>query len=173
MFNILFKFSKLLNTNLFVCSYGNNCLDKKYNKIYNINGVIDLKEKRICSNCQYKYPIIKWCCPNCGHSPEEIEKQFEELKKSNEEYREKIKNGTIKNPNLTSCSACNKEISKQAEVCPHCGQPTGVHLCPKCKSTDTKVISGASKVASVAMWGVFAANKVKSNYKCNKCGHKF
>lgn len=74
---------------------------------------------------------------------------------------------------IIKCKACSKEISNQAEICPHCGQPTGVHICPKCKSTDTKVISGASKAASVALFGIFAANKVKSNFQCNKCGHKF
>ena len=30
-----------------------------------------------------------------------------------------------------------------------------------------------SKVASIAMWGIFAANKVKSTYKCCSCGFKF
>ena len=45
--------------------------------------------------------------------------------------------------------------------------------CPCCGSTDVSVISGASKAVSVALWGVFAANKVMSKYKCNHCGHKF
>ena len=45
--------------------------------------------------------------------------------------------------------------------------------CPKCGSSNTKVISGASKAVSVALWGVFAANKVMSKYVCNNCGHKF
>lgn len=74
---------------------------------------------------------------------------------------------------LINCRACHHQISSEAAVCPNCGQPTGVHVCPKCGSTDTKVISGASKVVSVAMWGIFAANKVKSTYQCNKCGQKF
>ena len=25
------------------------------------------------------------------------------------------------NPNLTNCPDCNKEVSKKAESCPHCG----------------------------------------------------
>ena len=45
--------------------------------------------------------------------------------------------------------------------------------CPKCGSSDVTTISGASKVASIAMWGIFAANKVKSTYKCCSCGFKF
>jgi hypothetical protein len=36
-----------------------------------------------------------------------------------------------------------------------------------------KIISGTSKAVSIALWGVFAANKVMSKYSCNSCGHKF
>lgn len=75
---------------------------------------------------------------------------------------------------LIKCSECGREVSSNAAKCPNCGNPidTAVH-CPKCGSKNTKVITGASKVASVAMWGVFAANKVISKYVCNDCKHKF
>ena len=76
-------------------------------------------------------------------------------------------------PLLTKCSACNKDISTKAESCPHCGQPTGVHVCPKCQSVNTKVISGASKATSIFLWGPFAANKVVSKFECKDCGHKW
>lgn len=76
-------------------------------------------------------------------------------------------------PSKTVCSACKSPISKQAETCPHCGQPTGVHVCPRCQSVNTKVISGASKATSVVLWGPFAANKVVSKYECKSCGHKW
>ena len=74
---------------------------------------------------------------------------------------------------LTSCTACNKDISVKTETCPHCGQPTGVHVCPKCQGINTKVISGASKATSIFLWGPFAANKVLSKFQCNDCGHKW
>lgn len=74
---------------------------------------------------------------------------------------------------LSLCAACNKQISTQAESCPHCGHPTGVHVCPKCNSTNTKVISGSSKAASIFLWGPFAANKVLSKFQCKDCGHKW
>ena len=75
---------------------------------------------------------------------------------------------------LIKCPACNKDVSINAASCPNCGQPIDTTIkCPKCGSSNTKVISGASKAASVAMWGVFAANKVMSKNKCNSCGHKF
>ena len=74
---------------------------------------------------------------------------------------------------LVKCEACEKEISPKASSCPHCGNPTGVHVCPKCNSINTRVITGTSKAASIFLWGAFAANKVVSKYECKDCGHKF
>lgn len=74
---------------------------------------------------------------------------------------------------LRPCAACGKQISTQAVACPNCGHPTGVHVCPKCGSTNTKVISGASKATSIFLWGAFAANKVVSQHQCKDCWHKF
>lgn len=74
---------------------------------------------------------------------------------------------------LTKCSVCEKEVSTKAETCPHCGQPTGIHVCPSCQSINTKVISGASKATSIFLWGPFAANKVVSKFQCKDCGHKW
>ena len=77
------------------------------------------------------------------------------------------------NTGLILCIACRHQISKKAETCPHCGNPTGVHVCPKCNSTNTSVITGTSKAASIFLWGAFAANKVVSKYECKDCGHRF
>ena len=74
---------------------------------------------------------------------------------------------------LMSCKACGQSISRQAASCPHCGHPTGVHVCPKCGSTNTQVITNASKAFSTWLWGSFAANKVVSKYECMDCWHKF
>lgn len=75
---------------------------------------------------------------------------------------------------MIRCPECGKEVSDKARNCPNCGNPIDTKIyCPKCGSSNVKVISGASKAASIAMWGVFAANKVKSTYKCNACGQKF
>lgn len=75
---------------------------------------------------------------------------------------------------LIKCSECGKEVSSNATSCPSCGNPINTSIrCPKCGSTNTKVITGASKAVSVALWGVFAANKVMSKYECNDCKHKF
>lgn len=75
---------------------------------------------------------------------------------------------------LIKCKECGKEVSDKAKSCPNCGAPIDTKVyCPKCGSANTEVISGASKFGSVMLWGVFAANKVLSKYRCKNCGHKF
>jgi len=75
---------------------------------------------------------------------------------------------------LIKCPECGKEVSDTAKACPNCGAPIDTSIrCPKCGSSDVRIISGASKAVSIALWGVFAANKVLSKYQCNQCGHKF
>lgn len=76
-------------------------------------------------------------------------------------------------PHSYHCPSCQELISNKAESCPHCGYVTGVHVCPKCGSVDTRIISGTNKAASVLVFGVLAANNVVKTYKCNKCGTKF
>lgn len=145
----------------------------------------------LCKGCGSIFPNDQTKCTYCGETVTKegtksiVSMRSDELKKvitpiggyysgkpvTSKQYIKKIK--TTKNPNLTPCPACNHPISTQAESCPNCGQPTGVHVCPKCRSVNTKVISGASKATSIFMWGVFAANKVVSRYQCKDCGHKF
>jgi predicted RNA-binding Zn-ribbon protein involved in translation (DUF1610 family) len=75
---------------------------------------------------------------------------------------------------LIKCSDCGKEISTSAESCPNCGKPVSSSIkCPNCKSVDVGKISGASKVGSALVWGVFAAGKLAKTYQCNKCGYKW
>lgn len=75
---------------------------------------------------------------------------------------------------LIKCPECHNSVSSTAKTCPHCGAPidTSIH-CPKCGSTNVKVITGTSKAVSLVLWGVFAANKVMNHYVCNDCKHKF
>lgn len=75
---------------------------------------------------------------------------------------------------IIKCPECKKDVSDKAANCPNCGNPIDTSIkCPKCGSKNTKVISGASKAVSVALWGVFAANKVMSKNECGDCHHKF
>lgn len=44
--------------------------------------------------------------------------------------------------------------------------------CPYCHSTDTVKISGASRVGSIAFWGI-ASKKFGKQWYCNKCDSNF
>lgn len=44
--------------------------------------------------------------------------------------------------------------------------------CPTCNSTNLKRISTTSKVASVALWGIFS-QKAKKTWHCSKCGYEW
>jgi transposase-like protein len=75
---------------------------------------------------------------------------------------------------LTTCPDCNNQISDSAESCPHCGRPMVTSIkCPTCKSTNVQKISTGSKLGSALMWGVLAANKLKSTYQCKDCKYKW
>lgn len=44
--------------------------------------------------------------------------------------------------------------------------------CPTCGSTNIAKISGTSKAASVALWGIFS-QKVKKQWHCNSCKYEW
>lgn len=44
--------------------------------------------------------------------------------------------------------------------------------CPTCGSTNITKISGTSKAASVALWGIFS-QKVKKQWHCNSCKYEW
>lgn len=48
-----------------------------------------------------------------------------------------------------------------------------VITCPNCKSPNVKKISGASKVGSAALFGVFAMGKITKTYECNNCQYRW
>ena len=75
---------------------------------------------------------------------------------------------------LIKCPECGGTVSDTAKSCPHCGAPIDTAFrCPKCGSTSVSKISGVSKAASFAAFGVLSAKKLTSQYKCNNCGNKF
>lgn len=112
---------------------------------------------------QEAYNIIEYIADN-NELPDNLPKTKSEIARE-----EQLK----KQPKPATCKSCRKQISTHTEVCPHCGNQTGVHVCPKCNSTNTETISGASKASSLMLFGVFAANKVVSKYRCRDCNHKF
>lgn len=128
------------------------------------------------------YACVSEYTKDCKHyreSPEDYAeykaRSFAELKAEGERLERQYnpESAPKPKPSLTTCAACGNRISTSAESCPHCGEPTGVHICPKCGGTNTRVISGASKAGAIFLWGPYAANKVMSKYQCSDCGHKF
>lgn len=76
-------------------------------------------------------------------------------------------------PTLIDCPACGHKVSSEAPNCPQCGHPIASKRCPRCGSKNVEIITGADKAVSIAVWGVFSANKVINHYKCKDCGQKF
>ncbi|MHB8882296.1 MAG: hypothetical protein ACYC69_12415 [Thermodesulfovibrionales bacterium] len=123
---------------------------------------------------------------------EKLHKQEEKLHK---EVEERIR--ILNLPKLINCPDCEKEISRRAVVCPHCGapnsEPAGASIhhidgatppstprstadipkCPTCHSLYVEKISLASKAGNVALVGVFAIGKISKTFKCNSCGYQW
>lgn len=134
--------------------------------------------KAIRCRCGCIYPDDMTMCPSCqcatdNNSSHVLTGSKAPMAKNAKQAVREHDNNTYYSSQLTTCVACNNQISAHAESCPQCGHPTGVHVCPKCGSTNTKVISGASKATSIFLWGPFAANKVISKFQCKDCGHKW
>ena len=71
---------------------------------------------------------------------------------------------------LIKCKECAKDVSSEADKCPHCGITlSSVIRCKNCNSANVEKISNASKVGSALMWGVFAVGKMSKTYKCLDC----
>lgn len=52
-------------------------------------------------------------------------------------------------------------------------KPYPIVRCPYCNSTDTKKISGLSKAAGIAAFGVFALGRSTKQWHCNNCKSDF
>ena len=50
--------------------------------------------------------------------------------------------------------------------------PKYIQTCPTCGSPDIEPISGLSKAASFAMWGVFSG-KIRKQFHCTNCGYEW
>ena len=75
---------------------------------------------------------------------------------------------------LIQCPECGKEVSEKAKNCPNCGIPIDTNVyCPKCGSDNVAILSNLYKAASIFSAGIYAANNVKSNYRCKDCKHLF
>lgn len=95
--------------------------------------------------------IIDYICPHCGNN-----KSIHKINVLGE-YGE--------------CTSCG-ELTFKKKVNYQTGSPPTV-LCPYCGHYDTKKISKASKVGSVALWGVYGLAKASKEWHCNNCGSDF
>ncbi|MBR6206532.1 MAG: zinc ribbon domain-containing protein [Oscillospiraceae bacterium] len=72
------------------------------------------------------------------------------------------------------CAKCGKALPEKADKCPACGETVEEELrCPKCGGANIIPISGMSKAATVAKWGIFSIGKAKAEHRCRDCGHRF
>ena len=50
---------------------------------------------------------------------------------------------------------------------------SNVPKCPTCGSTNIEKISGANKVTSAVVFGVFSLGHISKTFKCKNCGYKW
>lgn len=139
-----------------------------------------------CISCKSKIDPLISECPNCGAlQPAEERAPY---------VRKKFGIGNIHIENIT-CKKCECDTAfvmrcddRDILICTECGKgdvrlkeiynpykptPKPKVTCPYCQSTNTKKISTASKVGSVAMWGIFALGKTTKQWHCNNCKSDF
>lgn len=98
--------------------------------------------------------IIDYECQHCG-----CKQSYKKIYKNSTEYGECVNCGKLTFANYP-------ETITQTDTKPKVE-------CPYCHSTNTKKISTASKVGSVALFGIFAAGKVAKEWHCNDCKSDF
>jgi len=127
-----------------------------------------------CPECKKEISDKALSCPSCGYPL-----------KTNTGNEADLVEATTKTPNQESnnfnwdkvilCPYCGKGVPEQS-TCMNCGKPMSIGLkinCPTCKSNDVDKISGANKVGSALMFGVFSLGHISKTFKCNKCGYKW
>lgn len=115
----------------------------------------------------------------CPNPP--IDMSEDEFLKMKKDYMEKCEQARKErelqekiNPHgLDVCTSCGEFISPYAERCPHCGGVTGVHICPKCHSRNTVIISDTHKAVSAAVLGYRGNPTLWKEFRCKDCGHRF
>lgn len=72
-----------------------------------------------------------------------------------------------------SQEAWDRRVAEENKPAPAYTPPKPSVKCIACGSTNVQRISAASKVGSVALWGIFAVGKVAKTFKCKDCGMMF
>jgi RNA polymerase subunit RPABC4/transcription elongation factor Spt4 len=86
---------------------------------------------------------------------------------------------------LLKCRVCGKAVSPNADICPHCGEPSPsmVKHCPKCNSmkvtaSNERILSYGKAAAATLLFGPIGllAGLIPKNhtfFRCLECGHSF
>lgn len=81
---------------------------------------------------------------------------------------------------LIKCSECQKEVSSNAQKCPHCGNPISTAIrCKNCGSTNVQKITGGTKFKSSVMRNLFGAaasgsvDKILKTWECTDCKYRW
>jgi len=79
----------------------------------------------ICPHCKHSRTDADdstpaWVCPACGRKYYESDPQKGLFERA---YDRVFVTPPEKFPSVWPCKACNKKVSREAVVCPHCGQP--------------------------------------------------
>lgn len=134
------------------------------NQFSGIGQAINVKQSKLCSNCNNNIDLNSRFCPHCGYDTVKIEVE------------------TVSKGNTTKCNNCSFEFSVTSKFCPDCGKQynpctscgadlspnsTKCHVCGTstpipCKKCGELITSGNSK---------FCPNCGESLMnKCNACG---
>lgn len=99
-----------------------------------------------CPKCEFEYKAGSSECPNCGI----IFEKYVKYKASQEKGKTDL---------IIQCKVCNKEISKNANSCPHCGEPNKIKINKKEPSSSRNEKQNVKKKSSciVVVGGGFLA----------------
>lgn len=134
-----------------------------------------------CPECGNEFSDKATACPECGFPTSElVQYQKESLIKEHTKNKTCYKCGSVDIVSVESVDGkllivCNKcwAIQETIPLDPEMREkPKNAIECPYCHSTNTKKISGSSRVASFLTFGL-ASKKVGKQWHCNKCGSDF
>ncbi len=136
-----------------------------------------------CLNCGKQIPDESKYCLHCGTLIKKDTEPTPDYKNQNP-----IADGSMR------CLDCKADFLKIYKRCPKCGSfnkitakvgerlPKGADLeflkrqsvkCPACGSKNVDKISLTNKIASGAVFSIFAIGHIAKTFKCENCGYKW
>lgn len=139
-----------------------------------------------CVNCGEKIDPERSYCPHCGVE-QPLEARMIAIQKLFGAHSIEIREIQCDECGCKTSFVCDYSDFEDG-TCTRCGHSTYFQKnarlilhekfspkveCPYCHSTNTRKISTASKVGSLAMWGVLAVGKMSKQWHCNECKSDF